>query len=205
MTKYLNKGLLLAALVTVATQASATGFNKTEQNVTGKVMTSGQFYSTLANTKTDQVATKFGFPDQFLTMKDAKGQAEGIVWVFKNAVQKADGLKDARFVFLKGEMKYVALSGQTNATALSNTAPITASKVMTSDQFYNKFANSKTEQVATNFGFPDQILTLKDAKGQTEGVVWVYKGAVQKADGLKDARIVFLQGQKKYAVLSSVA
>jgi hypothetical protein len=32
------------------------------------------------------------------------------VWVYKGAVKKADGLKDARIVFIKGKMQYFALS-----------------------------------------------------------------------------------------------
>lgn len=110
MNQKLIKSMLVGGLVAVSLQANATGFNKTMQNTEGKVMASNQFYDVLATTKSEQVATKFGFPDQILTLKTPSGEVDGVVWVYKNAVQKADGIKDARFVFIQGEMKYVALS-----------------------------------------------------------------------------------------------
>lgn len=110
MKQKLIKTLLVGGVVALALQANATGFNNTKPQASGKVMQANQFYDTLATTKTEQVATKFGFPDEILTLKTPAGELEGVVWVYKSAVQQADSLKDARFVFLKGEMKYVALS-----------------------------------------------------------------------------------------------
>lgn len=110
MKQKLIKTLLVSSIAALALQANATGFNKTSPQASGKVMQANQFYDVLANTKTEQVATKFGFPDEVLTLKTPAGELEGVVWVYKSAVQQANGLKDARFVFLKGEMKYVALS-----------------------------------------------------------------------------------------------
>ncbi len=110
MTKTITKGLLVVGLVAVAAQVNANGFGKSNVSTYGNVMPGKQFDAIIANTKTEDVATKFGFPDQILTLKTPKGDVEGVVWVYKGAVEKADGLKDARIVFIEGEMKYVALS-----------------------------------------------------------------------------------------------
>lgn len=110
MNQKFMKNILLAGLIAVSTQVNATGFNKTDINSAGNVMQGKQFDEAIANTKAEEVATKFGFPDQILTLKTPQGEIEGVVWVYKSAVQKADGIKDARFVFIQGEMKYVALS-----------------------------------------------------------------------------------------------
>ncbi len=111
--KFINNvfinSLLVAGLVTSSLQANAAGFNK-DKNNNGKTMTSSEFYQVLAKTANDKVAKNFGFPDDIQTLKNAAGETEGVVWVYRDAVIKADHMQDAHFVLVNGEMKYVTLS-----------------------------------------------------------------------------------------------
>jgi hypothetical protein len=75
------------------------------------VISSTEFYDLVKQTKPNQVATNFGNPDEMITLKNAAGQAEGVVWVYHKAVLAQKSLHDARFVLINGEMKYVTLSG----------------------------------------------------------------------------------------------
>jgi len=110
MTKDFLKGMLVAGVLVAVTQVNATGFNKLSPTANGNVMSDKQFETIMADTKSEDIAKKFGFPDQILSLNSAEGELEGVVWVYKGAVQKTDGLKDARIVFIKGKMKYFALS-----------------------------------------------------------------------------------------------
>jgi hypothetical protein len=101
--------LLVAGLVGSSVQVNAAGFHK-DKNDNGKTMTSTEFYEVLAKTGTDKVAKNFGFPDDIQTLKNAAGETQGVVWVYRDAVKKADRVQDARFVLINGEMKYVTLS-----------------------------------------------------------------------------------------------
>ncbi len=101
--------LLVAGLVAVGTQANAAGFNKDKDN-NGKMMSSTEFYQVLSKTASDKVAVNFGFPDDIQTLKNSAGETQGVVWVYRDAVKKADHVQDARFVLINGEMKYVTLS-----------------------------------------------------------------------------------------------
>jgi hypothetical protein len=78
-------------------------------------------------------------------------------------------------------------------------------KVMSSTQFYNLVKQTKPNQVATNFGKPDEMITLKSAAGEAKGVVWVYRKAVLTQKSLHDARFVLIDGKMKYVTLSSAA
>jgi hypothetical protein len=57
--------------------------------------------------------------------------------------------------------------------------------------------------MAVSFGFPDQIQTLKSPAGETEGVIWVYRDAVKKPEGMKDLNIVIINGEMKYVTLTN--
>jgi hypothetical protein len=89
--------------------ANAAGFNKTTNN-NGQVVSANQFYKILDNTKSTDVAVKFGMPDSISTLKDANGAQAGVVWTYKDAVAKDNDKLDANFVFVAGEFKYVTLS-----------------------------------------------------------------------------------------------
>ncbi len=101
--------LFVAGLVASSAQVNAAGFNK-DKNNNGKIMTSTEFYQVLAKTKMDQLGKNFGMPDDIQTLKNTTGETEGVVWVYRDAVKKADHMLDARFVIIDGEMKYVTLS-----------------------------------------------------------------------------------------------
>lgn len=105
----LTKSFLIGGLVIASISANAAGFHKSITN-SGMVITPEKFYEIVEKTKSDQVATNFGTPDNTLTMRDPAGAVTGVVWVYHNAVAKQDKLMDANFVILNGEFKYVALS-----------------------------------------------------------------------------------------------
>ena len=77
--------------------------------------------------------------------------------------------------------------------------------IMSSSQFYDLVKQTKPNQVASNFGKPDEMLLLKNNTGNTEGVVWVYHNAVFAQKILHDARFVLINGQMKYVTLSAAA
>jgi hypothetical protein len=114
MNENIMKGIVLSslvfgALVTSSFNANAAGFNK-EPNNDGTSMSSTKFYEVLAKTKPDQLASNFGIPDQIQTLRGTKGEVEGIIWIYHDAVLKQAGNQDARFILIAGEMKYVSLS-----------------------------------------------------------------------------------------------
>ena len=57
--------------------------------------------------------------------------------------------------------------------------------------------------MATNFGNPAEIITLKSAAGEAKGVVWVYHNAVLTQKSLRDARFFLINGEMKYVTLSN--
>ena len=96
-----------------------------------------------------------------------------------------------------------ALNANTNN---ANKINVVKHKTMSSTQFYALLKQTKPNQVATNFGSPDEMITLKSAAGEAAGVVWVYHNAVilgQK--NLHDARFVLINGEMKYVTLSDAA
>lgn len=104
----LVKGLLVVGgFIALSLQANATGLKASSND---KVMTSSEFYSTVAHTKTQEIAANFGFPDKIFTIQNTSGVTEGVIWVYSSAVKSAEGLKDARIVLINGEMKYVAIT-----------------------------------------------------------------------------------------------
>jgi hypothetical protein len=49
-------------------------------------------------------------------------------------------------------------------------------------------------RVAKTFGFPDEIISAKDANDKLQGVVWVYKDLVASDKGALDARFLIVNG-----------
>jgi hypothetical protein len=70
MNQTIIHSILVGGLLAASLQAEAAGFNKFD-NGNGKVMSSTRFYQVLAETKPDQIAAKFGFPDQMQTIKNS--------------------------------------------------------------------------------------------------------------------------------------
>ena len=101
--------LMLGVLAFGQFNANATGFNKKSNN-NGEVVSANQFYSMLDNSKSTDIAVKFGMPDTIATLKETNGSQAGVVWTYKDAVAKDNDKLDANFVFVAGEFKYVTLS-----------------------------------------------------------------------------------------------
>ena len=80
-----------------------------------------------------------------------------------------------------------------------------STKQCASTQLYDLLKQTKPNQVATNFGNPDEMTTLKSAAGEAAGVVWVYHNAVWGQKSLHNARFVFINGEMKYVTLSDAA
>ncbi len=102
--------LVLGSLAVGSLKANADGINNKVASHKN-IMSATQFNALVKLTKPNQVATNFGNPDEMITLKNAAGQAEGVVWVYRNAVLTQKNLHDARFVLINGKMKYVTLSG----------------------------------------------------------------------------------------------
>lgn len=76
-------------------------------------------------------------------------------------------------------------------------------KVVSANAFYTMLDQTKPAEVATKFGMPDTITTLKSASGAKEGVVWTYKDAVKQDTATLSANFVFVAGEFKYVTLSN--
>ena len=100
--------LVMGSLVAVTLNANA---NRVSKSISShiKTMSATQLYDLLKKTKPNQVATNLGNPDEMITLKSAAGEAKGVVWVYHNVVLTKKSLRDARFVLINGEMKYVTL------------------------------------------------------------------------------------------------
>ena len=109
-------------------------------------------------------------------------------------------------VFL-GSLVIASLSvGALNAnTNNANKLNLINHKTMSSTQFYDLLKQTKPNQIATNFGNPDEMITLKSAVGEAAGIVWVYHDAVLDQKILHDARFVLINGEMKYLTLSDSA
>ena len=60
----------------------------------------------------------------------------------------------------------------------ANTGKSSPIKAMSPTQFYDLLKQTKPSQVASNFGKPGEMITLKSATGEAKGVVWVYHNVV---------------------------
>ncbi len=78
-------------------------------------------------------------------------------------------------------------------------------KAISSAEFYEVLAKTRTDQLGYNFGKPDEIQTLKDTSGASVGSVWVYRDAVQKDNSKQDAHFVIIKGELQYATLSNAS
>ena len=101
--------LMFGVLVFGNFNANANGFHK-NANKNGEVVSANQFYNMLDHTSSEKVAVTFGLPDTISTLKDADGTQAGVVWTYKNAVERDSKELDANFVFVAGKFKYVTLS-----------------------------------------------------------------------------------------------
>jgi hypothetical protein len=101
--------LLVGSLAVSSMQANAEGFHH-GKNRNGIAVSSAKFYEVLATTKMDQLGYNFGMPDEIQPLKNASGARVGLVWVYHDAVQKENGMQDAHFVIINGELKYATLS-----------------------------------------------------------------------------------------------
>ena len=101
-----------------------------------------------------------------------------------------------------GSLAAITLKASADDVTKSSSSHI---KTMSSTQFYDLLKQTKPNQVATNFGNPDEMITLKSAAGEVKGVVWVYHNAVFAEKSLHDARFVLINGEMKYVTLSSAA
>lgn len=75
-------------------------------------------------------------------------------------------------------------------------------KVMSPIKFHDMVEKTLPNQVASNFGKPDEIIMMKNAAGEVAGVMWVYRDAVLKQHGMMDASFMLINGQMKYVTLS---
>ncbi|MES2546746.1 MAG: hypothetical protein V4575_03500 [Pseudomonadota bacterium] len=75
-------------------------------------------------------------------------------------------------------------------------------KVMSPIKFHDIVEKTLPNQVANNFGKPDEIIMMKNATGDVAGVMWVYRDAVLKSHGMMDASFMIINGQMKYVTLS---
>lgn len=75
-------------------------------------------------------------------------------------------------------------------------------KVMSPIKFQDILENTSPNQLANNFGRPDEIVMMKNISGDVAGVVWVYRNAVLKKHGMLDASFVLIDGRMEYVTLS---
>ncbi len=117
--KFIQKTLLSSLMICLLAfsniNANAMGFQKNinsngSVSLNGLVVSDVAFYEMLGNEKINKVSTKFGMPDSITTLKNARGNQEGVIWTYKNAVKKDTENLNANFVFVAGEFKYVTLS-----------------------------------------------------------------------------------------------
>ena len=92
----------------------------------------------------------------------------------------------------------VANAGTYNPIIGSNqTMPMAAFK-----EFLKITDNNK---VAKTFGYPDEIITAKNAQDVQQGIVWVYKGLVTSDKGALDARFLIVNGNvQMYSLANSI-
>lgn len=103
---------------------------------------------------------------------------------------------------LLGGMAYGTAQARTVETAQSKADGV---KAMSSDTFYSILGKTKPDQLATNFGTPDEIVSMRNAIGEVTGVVWVYKDAVIKDNTKMDANFMVVNGEFIYVSLSKAS
>jgi hypothetical protein len=101
--------LIVGSLAVSSMQVNAEGFHH-GKNRHGIAVSSAKFYEVLAKTKMDHLGYNFGAPDEIQSLKDTSGARVGSVWVYRDAVQKESGVRDANFIIINGELQYATLS-----------------------------------------------------------------------------------------------
>lgn len=86
--------------------------------------------------------------------------------------------------------------------ASANQSNANSTKAMSSEKFYDILEKTKPNQLATNFGTPDNIVSMRNAAGLVTGVVWVYRDAVIKDEAIMDANFMVVNGEFIYVSLS---
>ena len=79
------------------------------------------------------------------------------------------------------------------------------SRSMSSEQFYETLGKTKPNQVATNFGMPDNIVSIRNSAGEVTGVMWVYHDAVTKGETKLNANFMIVNGEFIYVSLSEAS
>ncbi|MGQ0442830.1 MAG: hypothetical protein ACT4OH_05190 [Methylophilaceae bacterium] len=96
--------------------------------------------------------------------------------------------------------------GTFNINAADYKLPISHdAKLMSSEKFYSILETTKPNEVASNFGMPDNIISMRNAAGVVTGVVWVYHNAVLKEQAKLDANFALVNGEFKYVTLSNAS
>jgi len=103
---------------------------------------------------------------------------------------------------LLGGMAYQPAEARAAATNRPN---VGNTKSMSSEQFYETLGKTKPNQVATNFGIPDNIVSIRNAAGAVTGVMWVYHNAVVKGDAKMNANFMIVNGEFIYVSLSDAS
>ncbi len=112
ISKSVINAVLVSGLVVSSLQANAAGFHEGNNN-NGIAISSAKFYEVLANTKTEYLGYNFGAPDEIQSLKDTLGTKVGSVWIYHDAVKKENGMQDAHFVIINGQLQFATLSDQT--------------------------------------------------------------------------------------------
>ena len=113
VTKTIFGAIALAALAFGTTHSHAAELINAHQvkaNQHVKALSSTQFYHLLSTTNSSQIAVNFGMPDQIQTLKSSAGKTAGVIWIYRDAVHKANLMQDAQFMIVDGEMTYVSLT-----------------------------------------------------------------------------------------------
>lgn len=114
VTKTIFGAIALAALAFSSTHSHAAELINANQQFKAsqhvKALSTTQFYQLLSSTNSSQIAVHFGMPDQIQTLKSSAGTTAGVIWIYRDAVQKANLMQDAQFMIVDGEMTYVSLT-----------------------------------------------------------------------------------------------
>jgi len=103
---------------------------------------------------------------------------------------------------LLGGLAYGTAEARTGAT---NQSSVGNAKTMSSEKFYDILEKTKPNQLATNFGIPDNIVSIRNAAGVVTGVMWVYHDAVIKGETKMNANFMIVNGEFIYVSLSEAS
>jgi len=103
---------------------------------------------------------------------------------------------------LIGGLAYSTVEARTAGTSQPS---IDNTKTMSSEQFYEILEKTKPNQLATNFGTPDSIVSIRNSAGDVTGVMWVYHDAVIKDETKMNANFMIVNGEFIYVSLSEAS